>query len=424
MQIQKFKAKLSRSLNKRIFAFIAKICPKFAPVKPNLALKNVKIPKSPKSILIMPLYFAVGDLIIFSPLAKTMREYFKDAHITLMVISSAKDLAQMLLKSYIDEFIIIDKGEFLDKESISYSLKFLSTLKKREFELCINFVDDRYKKELRLISYTNAAFKVAVQNSLRYSDCKGFWRIKERDDSYYTHLLPSTKAKFEFLKWAEFLGEILAKKISPKMRIDKALLPKFESSLKEILGKVNLNERFSILKNAPFAVLFVGASMDVRKWDLENFAAVGEYLAKKHDKHIFICSGFEDKERGESIKNAILASFDKKLVLNLCGATNLAQLGAILNRADLLVSNETSCVHYAAMLGKKLVVLCQGNLLGRYCPYPSDTKGYHVVYHPEIKPNSLEKFYKKFEKGSNLNINDISVKAVKKAVDEALGENL
>lgn len=143
-----------------------------------------------------------------------------------------------------------------------------------------------------------------------------------------------------------------------------------------------------------------------------------------------ICSGKEDKEKGERVKNAILAQLDEsefgkkssKLILNLCGQTTLIQLGAILNKADLLISNETSCVHFSAMLEKRLIVLCQGNLLGRYCPYPQGTKGYHAIFHPAINSKNFTQMCEKFEKGSKLNINEISVKDMQKAVDEALSE--
>ena len=192
----------------------------------------------------------------------------------------------------------------------------------------------------------------------------------------------------------------------------------------------NLQNAFEILKKESFAVLFIGASMKIRKWNWENYAQIGAYLATKHNKHILICSGKEDAQKGECVKNAILAQLDEsefgkkssKFILNLCGQTTLIQLGAILNNADLLISNETSCVHFSAMLGKRLIVLCQGNLLGRYCPYPQGTKGYYAIFHPAINNKNFTQMRKKFEKGSKLNINEISVKDVQKAVDKALSE--
>lgn len=446
ISLKKAQIRLTRSINKRIFRFVVSKIHKFAPLKPN-SISNISIKeatKSPKSIIIMPIYFAVGDLIMFSPLAKHIRAHFKNAHITIMLVDSVKDLAHTLLKPYIDEFIFISKDKFLDKGSIFYFLKFLSALKKRKFELCLQFVDDRYKNEFQLISYINAVYRIAPENSCRYDDCKGFEALKSKDDAYYTHLVPKTKAKFEFLKWAEFLSEVVGEKISAQMRIEKTLLPEFEPSLKAVLNslnacdlqdtqgplhlKQNLQDAFEILKKESFAVLFIGASMDVRKWSLENYAKIGAYLATKYNKHILICSGKEDIQKGERVKNAILAQLDEsefgkensKLILNLCGQTTLIQLGALLDKVCLLISNETSCVHFSAMLEKRVVVLCQGNLLGRYCPYPQGTKGYYAVFHPAITDKNFTQMGDKFEKGSKLNINEISTQAVQKAIDEAI----
>ena len=240
--LKKTQIRLTRSINRRIFHFIASKFQRFAPLKPNL-ISNISLKeatKNPKSIIIMPIYFAVGDLIMFSPLAKHIRACFKNAHIAIMLVDSVKDLAHTLLKAYVDEFIFISKDRFLDKGDIFYFLKFLSALKKRKFELCLQFVDDRYKNEFQLIQYINAVYKIAPENSCRYDDCKGFEALKSKDDAYYTHLMPKAKAKFEFLKWAEFLSEIVGKKISTKMCIEKTLLPKFEPSLKNVLSALNI----------------------------------------------------------------------------------------------------------------------------------------------------------------------------------------
>ena len=445
LSLKKTRIRLTRSINRRIFHFVVSKFQKFAPLKPNLA-SNIPLKeatKNPKSIIIMPIYFGVGDLIMFSPLARHIRARFQNAHITIMLVDSTKDLAHTLLKPYVDEFIFISKDKFLDRGEIFYFLNFLSALKKRKFELCLQFVDDRYKNEFQLIPYINAVYKIAPENSCRYDDCKGFEALKSKDDAYYTHLVPKTKAKFEFLKWAEFLSEVIGEKISAKMCIERTLLPEFEPSLKAVLSSLNaslqshsdhnfqtLQNAFEILKKEPFAVLFIGASMDIRKWSRDNYAKIGAYLATKYNKHILICSGKEDIANGEYVKNAILAQLDEsefgkessKLILNLCGQTTLIQLGALLNEACLLISNETSCVHFSAMLEKRLIVLCQGNLLGRYCPYPQGAKGYYAVFHPAITNENFTQMCDKFEKGSKLNINEISVKAVQNAIDKALGE--
>lgn len=231
----------------------------------------------------MPIYFAVGDLIIFSPLVKHIRTHFKNAYITIMLIDSVKDLAYTLLKPYIDEFIFIDKTKFLGKGDIFYSLKFLSALKKRKFELCLQFVDDRYKNEFRLISYINAVYKIAPENSCRYNDCKGFEALKIKDDAYYTHLVPKVKAQFEFLKWAEFLGKILGEKISAKMHIEKALLPEFEPSLKAVLSSLNAYKQHNL--PPPHTI----------QHKLPNLQNTFEVLKKRA-----ICSAFYRSKYGDS----------------------------------------------------------------------------------------------------------------------------
>lgn len=434
-----------------LFKILAKIKP-FAPLPPTHAKA---LPTTPKHIIIMPPSYGIGDFLIFSPFVKYLKVRYNNAFIALMCAISCKDLAQNLLKSCVDEFIFIDTAQIFERQSLFYSLRFFRTLKSQKFDLCISPFADRYENDLKLISYINATAKVAPQNSLGHAHRRGFAKIKAKDDAYYTLLTPrKSEILFEFYRYGEFFKHIFGDDALPEMKIDANLLPNFESSLKFAL-KQNLDEKSpKQLLTEPFSVLFIGASAAFRKWSGENFAKIGAYLATKYDQHILICSGVEDFERGELVKNEILKMLENsseflpnlsqnsarnlgknlqnlsknKLILNLCGNTTLSQFGSILNRANLLVSNETSAAHFGAMLNTKLIVLYNGINFLRFCPYPKElSPHYNAIFHPYIANNpthyaQISNDFKQISK-LHLNINDISVKAVKNAVNEAFAEH-
>ena len=72
---------------------------------------------------------------------------------------------------------------------------------------------------------------------------------------------------------------------------------------------------------------------------------------------------------------------------------------------------------------KNVFVISNGFHLGRFVPYPKNlSENYHVIYHPEIekKLDDFKKLCSKYQFGSELNINTISVDNVKEKLDMTL----
>ena len=117
-------------------------------------------------------------------------------------------------------------------------------------------------------------------------------------------------------------------------------------------------------------------------------------------------------------------NYNGKLI-NLVGKTSLIELIAILNKGELLLSNETSAPHIAVALDRlNIFVIYNGNHFGRFIPYPREiTQNYHPIYHPEIGINlddyKKQSNYPGFK--SNLYIDDISFNMVKDKIDSILG---
>ncbi len=99
-----------------------------------------------------------------------------------------------------------------------------------------------------------------------------------------------------------------------------------------------------------------------RRWSVEHFAAVADGLAERGLR--VVLTGSE----GERELTGAVARAMKAQALNLAGRTTLGSLGALLEGARLLVSNDTGVAHMAAALRLPSVVLIHPSQIERWAP--------------------------------------------------------
>jgi lipopolysaccharide heptosyltransferase II len=94
-----------------------------------------------------------------------------------------------------------------------------------------------------------------------------------------------------------------------------------------------------------YAVLLPGTNWATKRWPAEHFAALVEPLCERFGLRTVIAGGPGDVELAKQIPGA----FD------LTGKTNLRQLVALLERAAVVVANDSGPMHIASALGRPLV---------------------------------------------------------------------
>jgi ADP-heptose:LPS heptosyltransferase len=114
--------------------------------------------------------------------------------------------------------------------------------------------------------------------------------------------------------------------------------------------------------NRRYVCVHAGAQLPSREWLPARFAAVADALGL--EGHAVVLTGTSgEAARANEIERAMRAP-----VTNLVGRTSLWTLGALLERAALLVSNDTGVVHVAAALGTPSVAVSSGGDVGRWAP--------------------------------------------------------
>lgn len=98
----------------------------------------------------------------------------------------------------------------------------------------------------------------------------------------------------------------------------------------------------------PVAVLIPNARWPTKLWPATSFADLAARL--RRDRVRVVVVGGELPDPGD-----LLVGLEG--VVDLRGRTSLAELGAVLARADLIIANDTGPMHLAAALGRKVITL-------------------------------------------------------------------
>ncbi|WP_354685971.1 glycosyltransferase family 9 protein [Cupriavidus necator] len=106
-------------------------------------------------------------------------------------------------------------------------------------------------------------------------------------------------------------------------------------------------------RSGPVVVIHPGASASSRRWPAARFAEVAHALALQAGAHVLVTGDAAERE----VVQAVCAGAGHARVMPLAGELSLGEMGALLEAADLLVSNNTGPVHLAAALGTPVVDL-------------------------------------------------------------------
>jgi len=111
-------------------------------------------------------------------------------------------------------------------------------------------------------------------------------------------------------------------------------------------------DKFGLTLGKPVAVFCPGAEYGpAKRWPIPYFAELAQRL-QQQGYMVWIVGSPKDQETGDKI--VALGNLSTR---NLCGSTNLAEVIALLDCADLVVSNDSGLMHLAAALDRPMLAL-------------------------------------------------------------------
>jgi lipopolysaccharide heptosyltransferase II len=271
-----------------------------------------------KKILIVRLD-RIGDVVLSTPVIKAVREAYPASHIAFLVRPYAEDAVKG--NPYLDEVITYDKKG---------TLKFILKLARKRFELAIILHPTSRTHWVTLLACIPERVGYDKKMGTLLTD-----RIPHKKELGLKHEVDYT------LDILEHIG-IAAKDRALYFPIKR----ESEKKVRDIFARGGIRESDAIV------VLNPSASCPSKRWRPESFANVGDAIAERLGAKIVIISDLKDRVFADQVANAMrMGSF------NIAGMTTVADLGSVLKRAKLFISNDSGPVHIACAVGTPVIAI-------------------------------------------------------------------
>jgi len=283
---------------------------------------------------------AVGDLLQLTPAIRALAVKYPEARITLL-LGSAAAATMFHHNPHISETIVFDrKGAH---RSLSGFLRLWNRIRAARYDLVVNFQRSNFKTWL----LASAALPCRL---LVYRKARG----------------RTVHAVVNHLETLAPLGITLE---LCDLSLELTYGPAEQSFADSLFLEAGLSGKILIALNP-------GASNRIKCWSPERFATLANLLVSELDAGIVLVGGANERDLAEGI----LAGMSSK-PLDLIGKTSLLQLGAVLDRCDVLVSGDTGPLHLATAVKTPVVAL-----FGAIDPFRTGPvgEGHRVIRHDEL----------------------------------------
>ena len=293
-----------------------------------------------KNIMVVKLS-AIGDVIHALPVSYAIKETFPDAKLTWVVEPPAYEILKM--NPCIDKIILFHKKEF----------KTFSGFINQFFPFKHEIQEEPYDAVLDL----QGLFKSAAIAFFAKSDIKlGICNMREMSNRVSRPVIGKHSHGHiveRYLDTARAIGCKVEKVVFPLE------IPQEEEEKAQILM-----ENAGIRSEVPYVVFAVGANWPNKRWSVDNFALLSDWLYDMKVMPVIIGNGVVDNQRAKDIEAMIEIP-----PINLVNKTNWAQLAYIIKNARLVVGGDTGAVHLSAALGTRTVMLMGPTDANRNGPY-------------------------------------------------------
>src|SRR4026209_1985726 len=273
----------------------------------------------------------VGDSVMTVPALRALRRVLPQAHITLVIRPGAKGIFSEA--DFIDDVLIYDR-----KGPLSV-LGQVREWRRRQFDLAVLF-QNAFEAALipflagvpLRLGYATESRQALLTHPLPVPE----WRSSKHEVFYYLYLVTALEQML--------FGRSDVCESEPDASIQISESRKAEAA--ELLRTYGANEAASVVAICPGSI-----NSRAKRWPAERFAALADRLIESQRRVLLIGS----KDELDVSDDVVRQMKNRPVVLT--GKTSLDQITAVLDRADLIVSNDTGPAHIGAALGRPTIVI-------------------------------------------------------------------
>ena len=330
-------------------------------------------------------------MLISTPAVKALKSHFTNALLYFLVVGRVQESVKAL--PYIDNVFIFELSNPLLYGSGNF--KNLLKLRKEKIDLAINMRTLVSKSSAGKIKFLLSVINPKIKAGRDTAGRGKFFDItiseEEVGDSY--------EMDYD-IEMVQVLGaQVVDKTID--FKIDAESIEK----VKGLLGSNGISESEILIGIHP-------GGKPSHRWQEQNFSEVMRQLYRQLNCR-FVITGSTDEY---ALVERIIRKSNVK-ALNLAGKLNIPELGALLKRCELCISNDTASMHIAAIVHTPLVALFGPGYVRRYNPQKIFDRAIVLYKKADCAPCN------KFSCKSMKCLKDISVDEVFQAAVRLLIEN-
>ena len=289
----------------------------------------------------------LGDVLQTTPLVRAVRRKHPDAHITLLIRSMGKSIAEA--NPDIDDYVLYDEDEVFQDLRADDSERLLHAYR----------VTDRYIRSLRARSYDlayNCTHSIASAMLLKLMGVPEVVGAHLSDDWQYvlrgawtTYFYTSVfHREFNDLNLCDITGRF-CEDVEPVHELVFDVRDEDREAAVALLAENGLSPD-------DFLVFFqLGASDEHKRWPEAQFAGLARLLIEHYNAKIVLVGVKDEAPLGDRLLAAAPG-----LAVPFFGRTSVAQLAALLGMGRLLVTNDTGTMHIAASVHCPTVLVSVG----------------------------------------------------------------
>ncbi|MFX0137374.1 MAG: lipopolysaccharide heptosyltransferase II [Candidatus Hodarchaeota archaeon] len=324
-----------KNLSKHLLKSIIKIILEIQKIRRTLLhkIKNDCNSQKIKNILIY-LSMGIGDIILFTPTLKIIKETFPHAQIALMTNMQSSYINIFQGSGLIDEIIYFSR-----KSNILKKIRFIKKMRDKHFDLLINgfWTDDIY---LALIC-------VLCNIPCRAGYCSNDkWHGSY--DFIYNIKVEMGENEHEIdrgLRLAYALGAF-----EPSIEKKPAIFleEKDELFAKEFFIENRLEKNDLIIGIQPGTA----THQKWKRWALEKYSELSSRLIKSHKAKIVIFGSRDELTLAENLKG-----MTKYEVVDSIGKTTIKEAAALIKRCNLFICNDSGLMHISAAVDTPVIAI-------------------------------------------------------------------
>jgi len=292
-----------------------------------------------KKILIINLG-GIGDMLLSTPAVRALKNTFPKSRISLLAFPRVAELAADL--PYIDGVFSLRRGIW----GIFRSLNTLLRLRKERFDAGVNMrtmVSGRSAKKIKLLmDFINPG-----RSAGRNTEGRGyFFDIK----TFETDIAKKPELEYD-MDMARILGSNAADK-----KTDFIINDENVKRVDRILCENKVNGKEFLIGIHP-------GGKPAHRWPLDNFSKIIDLIFETAPGK-FVITG--DKNELDLAKRLVRMTATK--TINLAGKLQIGELGALIKKCSLFITNDTGAMHIAAALEAPMIAIFGPGDIVRYDP--------------------------------------------------------